>query len=174
MAHKICGILDAQGFLKNGVFYPREVALKSASKNICFLVDTKLDYENLNTRDKITNKFIEKNLLGIKLSSKNEDKSVSDFELELYKLYRSICTKEKKLIGVKNYQVAALLNSLAIPWIDLEEFGCQSMDVLELTYRETCCAFHHQHIKPVRGDWKCAQKKVNILYKWLKSRKTDL
>ena len=173
MAHKICGILDAQGFMKDGLLIPREVALKTDTKNVCFLVNTKLCYDELNTRDRITNRYIEKIIIGIPLVIKKDDKAVIDYELEIFKLYHSSKTKEKKLIGIKNHHLTVILNKLCIPWIDLEDFGCQSMDILERLYNESCCAFHH-HIKRTCGDWKCAQKKVNILDKWLKTRKTDL
>ena len=159
--------------MKDGSFIPREVALKTDTKSICFLVNTKMSYEELNTRDRITNRYIEKILLGIFMAFKKDDKAVIDYELEIFKLYHSSKTKEKKLIGIKNHHLAGILNKLCIPWIDLEDFGCQSMDILERSYNEPCCAFHHP-LKRTCGDWKCAQKKVNILYKWLKAMKTDL
>jgi len=172
MAEKLCCIIDAQGFVKNGVFFPREIAFCSDIKNVSFLVDTKLKYYKMSEKDRKTNKFIERKFLGIPLTQEFSAKCIIDYKPEIYRLYLTLKTSDKKLVGIKNYQLSSILSVLNIPFINLEDFGCSRLDILEKIYRENCCGFHNKKNK--RGQWKCAVRKANILWKWVKNRKTDL
>ena len=64
---KVCGVMDAQRFIKGKRFYPREISIMSHSLKQTVLCDTSLIKSEMTKKDRITNNYIANNILGMSM-----------------------------------------------------------------------------------------------------------
>jgi len=50
----ICAIMDAQGFVQDGLFYPREISIISPALKMSLIVNSGLNYSEMNVKDRVT------------------------------------------------------------------------------------------------------------------------
>jgi hypothetical protein len=68
----ICAIIDAQGFVRNKKFIPREIAIASNNMmSMCFEIDCEIKIDDLSV-DKITNNYIKHNIHGLDYKPKTD------------------------------------------------------------------------------------------------------
>jgi hypothetical protein len=98
----------AQGFVKDGLFHPRELSIISHSLRMSLTVDSGLNYTGMNLKDRRTNKYISNNLLGIsmKIDSSDKDHNLSyDALAQIRNLYLMVLQEDKEHLGIKNQQL---------------------------------------------------------------------
>ncbi len=169
--NSICAIMDAQGFVKEGVFYPRELSIISHELRMSLIVDSGLSYTGMNLKDRKTNKYISNNLLGLSMKnfSPNRGHNLSyDSSEQIRNLYLMVLQGDKEHLGIKNQQLAQVLDMLDIPYIDLNQYNCPSVKELSKSYKTKPCNFHSRQV-PDRDRLRCAEKKCNLLWKWMNS-----
>ncbi len=164
----ICAIMDAQGFVQDGLFYPREISIISPTLKISLIVDSGLNYAEMNVKDRITNKYIINNLLGMSMRSHTKVKShnLSHDALEqISNVYNMVKNEDEKYSGIRNDHLAQVLDMIGIPFIDLKGLNCPSYKALSNRYKKTPCKFHYRQV-PDRSKLRCAEKKCQLLWQW--------
>ena len=166
---KICGILDAQGFIKDDEFYPREISLISPTLKYTQLCETHLKFSEMNVKDRKTNAFLSNNILGLSLRTKNKGIKINathDPIQVIFNLYHLVRTDEKPFIGIKNDHIKEILDMWDIPYVNLGHYNCPNLKVLKLFYGGNVCHYHDRHV-PDRRKLRCAEQKCEMLWKWL-------
>jgi hypothetical protein len=82
------------------------------------IVDSGLDYTAMNLKDRKANRYISNNLLGISLRSHKEDKRhnlTTDGMEQIQNMHRMVNKEGIKYLGIKNDQLAQVLDMLGIP-----------------------------------------------------------
>jgi hypothetical protein len=165
---KICAIMDAQGFVQDGLFYPREISIISHTVKMTILVEPELNYSEMNVKDRVTNTYISNNILGMSMRGHKEKLShnLSPDALEqIGNLYDMVRKEDEKYLGISNDQLAHILKIIDIPFIDLKGYNCPSYKALAQRYRGIPCNFHERQV-PDRRRLRCAEKKCELLWKW--------
>lgn len=166
--NKICGVMDAQGFVKNDEFFPREICVLSNSVKQSQLCDTQLRFVDMNIKDRITNMYLANNLFGLSMRTSNgiSHNSSHDATQVVYLMYNKIKTPTKPYLGVKNPQLIKILDFWGIPYVELEDYNCPNMSSLKRYFGGQACHFHERAV-PDRCKLHCAQHKCELLWKWL-------
>jgi hypothetical protein len=136
--NSICAIIDAQGFVKDRVFYPRELSVLSHELRMSLIVDSSLNYTGMNSKDRKTNKYISNNLLGLSMKScpsKNAQNLSYDSSEQIRNLYLIVLQGDKEHLGIKNQQLAQVLDMIDIPYIDLNQYNCPSVKEFSKRYK---------------------------------------
>ena len=159
----VCAIVDAQGFVKDGEFIPRELAISDYSIDglRCWDVETCLSFNELSDKDRKTNRYLRAysglTIEPFEVNFVPRDK-LSIFLVQLYEKHRS---EARPNFGIKNFQFGELLDKLNIPYKEIEG---PSVNKLKNYYKNiTQC---HRHI--YNTDGVCAAAKVEILKTYLK------
>ena len=162
---KICAIIDAQGFIINGKFHIRELAFNEFdSPNVLnWEFDIPYNFEELNTKDKITNDYIMRNITGLPFQPQRDSKYMTFDKLRPFigYLYQKTQTTQRKFFGIKSQQIAEVLFDLDIPFILLGDIP--SVKRLQKYYKTT--AFCTNHTENYEG--KCAEQKVEHIRRWI-------
>jgi hypothetical protein len=164
----ICAIMDAQGFIQDDLFYPKEISIISHTVKMTILVEPELNYSEMNVKDRVTNMYISNNILGMSMRGNKENKShnLSPDALEqIGNLYDMVMKEDEKYLGIRNDQLALILKIIDIPFIDLKGYNCPSYKVLARQYRGIPCNFHERQV-PDRSKLRCAEKKCELVWKW--------
>jgi len=167
--NKICAIIDAQGFVKDGEFIPRELSLISHNFKQTLLCETNLKFVDMNIKDRITNLYIANNMLGLSLRSTNQNlyfNGTRDPIQLIYLMYENVRNDVKPYVGIKNPQLIELLKIWDIPYVNLSEYNCPKISSLKRHYGNKVCHFHNRFV-PNRAKLKCAEEKCELLWKWL-------
>jgi hypothetical protein len=160
--------MDAQGFVQDGLFYPREISIISPALKMSPIVDSGLSYAEMNVKDRITNRYITNNLLGMSMRSYTKVKSHNlshDALKQIGIMYNMVKNEDKKYSGIRNDHLAQILDMIGIPFIDLKGLNCPSYKALSKRYKKTSCNFHYLQV-PDRSKLRCAEKKCHLLWKW--------
>ena len=72
-------------------------------------------------------------------------------------LYEKVKTRVKDLVGIKNQQLAEILDDWGIPYLDLSEYRCPNIYRLKALYGGTVCHFHEREV-PDRSILRCAEQ----------------
>ncbi len=164
----ICAIMDAQGFVQDGLFYPREISIISPAVKMSLIVDSGLNYSEMNVKDRVTNRYISNNLLGMAMrsSTPNSSHNLSHDALEqIGIMYNMVKKEDEKYIGIRNDHLAQVLDMIGIPFIDLKGLNCPSYKALSKRYKKHLCNFHYRQV-PDRSKLRCAEKKCQLLWQW--------
>jgi hypothetical protein len=166
--NNICAIIDAQGFIFNKVFYPRELSIVSNELNVNVEVRTDLYFANMNSSDVKTNHWLIKNVIGMNLRSNNPE-AVNAYDF-LKNAYESIAKNNpNKYFAMKNQQLESILIQLRIPYINLTDCGCPPLSRLYKTFGPTkFCSFHTKSINRFK-EGRCSLFKSTVLWKWVTS-----
>lgn len=169
----ICCIVDIQGFKDSGSFVAREMSAICSYGMFTMEFDTGLEWSSMTRQDRLTNSFIERTLLGLTLRPLDKAPPSSQLEEMLKSIYAATSTLQKQKFGVKNHEVAKLLEGMNIPFVDLDkDLDMPPFRVIKniFPFKRTC-DFHQ-----LKGGSKytCAKEKVYVLHKWLGSRRKGL
>lgn len=163
--------MDAQGFIQDDLFYPREISIISHTVKMTILVEPELNYSEMNVKDRVTNMYISNNILGMPMRGHKEKKShnlSTDALEQIRNLYDMVRKEDEKYLGIRNDQLAHILKIINIPFIDLKRYDCPSYKALAQRYRGIHCNFHEREV-PDRRMLRCAEKKCELLWKWMVS-----
>ena len=179
-AKQICAIIDVQGFFVQKKFYPRELSIVNSEYNICFEIvpevniDTKLDFFKHFSCQQFQ-------LHGIPIEKVLEDKTKKVFHASHLKkiveeIYFRVRTEEKKLLGVKNQQVANLLKEFEIPFFNLESEAvggeiCPTLSIFDKFRFSKYCILHASLKRKFNETvHRCALRKASTIWDWLKCK----
>jgi len=171
----VCAVLDAQGFVHEGKFIPREMALVGSNFEYNWEVKTSLDRGVMSCKDRMTNDVNVKHL-GLALDVEEGTKAINYLDVgnHLKNLYAAISTTGRPRLAIKQHNLAPLLKENGIPFINLEEskFQCPSMNRLCLMYNEVKCCRLHTPQAFGEGPFRCSLKKASLLHQWIIRRKS--
>src|SRR5882757_7975295 len=166
---KVCCVMDAQGFVKDKKFYPREVAILSHTLKQTVLCDTSLLKSQMNLKDRKTNNFLANNILGMSMGTYDLDIKANitdDAEQMILILYEKVHTDARPVVAIKNEKLCEILDDWGIPYIDLSKYGCPNITRLKQQYRARICHFHERDV-PDRSKLRCAEQKCELMWKWI-------
>lgn len=169
ITNKICAVIDAQGFVMDGHFFPREISVISNTMKQNVLCDTGLKRSLMNLRDRITNNYISNNILGMSFGSYNLEMKhkMSDDGFQVVRnIYEMVKTDKRDYVALRNDQLREILDLWKIPYIKLEDFGCPGINKLRKLYPSQVCHFHNRMV-PDRVKLRCAEEKCEMLWRWL-------
>lgn len=158
----ICGFFDTQGFYYNDQYFPREVALLSKTTCIGLSIDHGLKFSDLSSSDKKQANYNTKYHHGLPFNSKNCGMSVSGMKKTIRDFYETYATNDQFLIACKSKEAEAILRSVRIPRINLENMGA-TWNAFGFVPR--AC---HLHVEGM--DKKCSIAAVNALKEWVKKK----
>jgi len=164
---EVCGVMDAQGFFKSNVFYPREIAIKSESFNANILCDTGLKMFEMSAKDRKTNSYLVQNMVGMAMNSNCVKHNLKNDAREQIKLfYNCIKTDKRQYVAIRHEHLGVLLDELEIPYIDLQHLLCPSTRKLLEKYNTRVCQFHKIAV-PDKTKLRCAEQKCYALLRWI-------
>jgi hypothetical protein len=160
----ICGVLDAQGFIENNVFLPREIAIADKYDSMCIEIDPQIDVESLSEVDRVTNRHISLRYTG--LDYKPQFKNFLPIQLVdtlLIHLYHFFKKSSNDVFGIRKPQLAKLLDKNSIPYVIIDS---PNMETLNKYYGPGwLCKFH-----TVSATGRCALCKAEFLNRWITDR----
>ena len=164
---EVCGVMDAQGFFKNKVFYPREICIKSDSFNANILCDTGLKMFEMSAKDRVTNSYLVHNMVGMSMNSNCVKHNLkNDAKEQLKLLYNCIKSEKRIYVAIRHEHLGVLLDELEIPYIDLQNLLCPSINKLLEKYVTRACQFHKIAV-PDKNKLRCAEQKTYALWRWI-------
>ena len=160
---QLCAIIDAQGFVKDNQFYPRVIALALPymEKILCWDCETGLNFDRLNSRDRITNNYIQ-HYTGLPLNAPNDAIPQEKVNVFLGMLYEQLKCGDHIYFGIKNPQFGTLLSHLHIPTLEID---CPSTRVLNRYYRKDRCDRHTEN-----PEGMCSLRKVELIKEYLNDK----
>ena len=173
----VAGIIDMDGFMVNGKFYCKELGLfkigEAMARPIFFY--TGLRWLDLSEKDKRTCKHVMKYIHRLPFGTPRGVKAVGILALEgiIMDFYQMVKQNGNSVLGYKGgHYEKDLLASLAIPSINLENFGCPKAGELicDLVWLEACGnhtvpdAFAHCPKVEVEAYGHWLEKTMNIIY----------
>ena len=174
---EICAIIDAQGFFIRKTFYPREISIVNNEYQICFEI---LPEINVDTKvDNFKQFSIQQHQLhGIPVQQLLEEKTkrvfcCSQLRQIVEEIYFRVRTENKKLLGVKNQQVATLLKEYQIPFFNFEteEVGgevCPTLSTFDKFSTSIFCPLHAVLKRKLNEQYhRCALRKASMIWDWL-------
>lgn len=171
----ICAFIDAQGFHLNNRFYLRELAIKNDTLDSCVEFDAEL-YLNRVRKDQRQQLIYQTNSVhGIPITSCRADFRSCEASTVIKSWYEIVATEEKVYFGLKNQQLATILNQVGIPFVDFErrEIRAPSLRQLDQAYSSenpvTFCKFHTRLPRHNNIELRCAQRKANRFWEWLRN-----
>jgi hypothetical protein len=166
MFSNICAVMDAQCFVVNGKYYPKEIAVITDIFKKNYLCQILVKKDQVQSKDRITNNYIANCLLGISMWSEKRPGSLKNSRQVIVDYYNSAKCGNKELVAIKNNQLQVILIELGIPFINLDEHGCDSLEQLKEQYNVSYCSFHDLPV-PDRRKIRCAEQKCEFLWRWL-------
>ena len=134
LQHKLCFILDLEGFFVNKTFQVRELGYYAWNReNGRHAFSIPIPYKELSDKDKRTVNFVIKKIHGLsyqplKAEYYRKPEELKDLILSLYARYKQ---GQRTVVGYKGGHVEKdLLKTLNIPSLDLETLGCPKYDKL--------------------------------------------
>ena len=167
--NKVCAIIDAQGFVMDGKFFPRVISVISNSFKQTVLCDSGLRRSFLTVQDRITNNYISNNIIGLSMGNHDlgmKHKMSDDGYQVIYNIYDMVKTNKKKYIAISNDQIEEILRYWQIPYIKLQDCGCPGIEKLRKLYPMNICHFHNRAV-PDRKKLRCAEEKCEMVWQWL-------
>jgi hypothetical protein len=105
--------MNAQGFVEDGLFSSREISVISPALKMSIIVDSGLNYLEMNVKDRVTNRYITNNLLGISMRNfaPNSTHNLSHDALEqIGIMYNMVKKEDEKYLGIRNNHLAQVLD----------------------------------------------------------------
>lgn len=175
----ICAVIDAQGFFIGKTFFPREISFVNNEYQLCFEVFTYIPEEFRAKNSKLFY-FQEKKLHGIPIRQvlpKKSKKVIEASELEalILSMHLLLSTSEKTLFGVKNQQLAKILEECEIPIFNLEkeEVGgekCPALPYFDRFKIYYYCRIHQDTSPSLDESHRCALFKSTAIWDWLNTK----
>lgn len=162
----VCLVIDLEGFFVEKAFLCRELGWRSyTGKRGSTRFKLPYLFCNLSDKDKRAAAYVTNRVSGLPFEARVIERAIScdrvpDNVVALYRKYR---TKTKHLIAYKGGHIEKdLLDKLAIPSINLEEFGCPKFENLLASGFEPVkgCGYH------VRRSH-CAMAECEIFFSWV-------
>ena len=164
---EVCAVIDAQGFTVNKKFHIRELAVSSANYKQCNLCKTGLTYRSMSDKDRRTANYVSNHLLGLSLGYTLFESTYWQYgESMLVSMYGRVKTEHQPYVAIKNHQLIPLLESLQIPYVKLEDYGCPQVGLLKVIYDRKHCHFHEREV-PDEDKLLCAEAKADSLWRWI-------
>lgn len=162
----VCGVIDAQGYVIDGVFYPKEVAGVNNKLDLSILCDIHLKREDLSEEDKRTVDWAYKyhglplestDDYWFKMSPKDSPQVYSGIDVVLA-MYQWMKTDEKPYVAVKNPQLVQILQMWDIPYVEFPERSHMvNRHLFQILANNTCGKHKLQNTK-------CAHAKAKALW----------
>ena len=175
----ICAIIDTQGFIKDGNFVARELAISLEGRSYKFDLLTGLNSFEMTEKDKKTNEIVRKYIgMDYERTIGNENQTMLKSENLLYSLkdlHSVISTKEKPNFGVKQHFLKDLMLHAGITFVNLddERLNCPSLGELLKRFSNVKICHTHGHSRIGtnfgNGPFRCSLQKVKIIKYWVES-----
>lgn len=166
---RICAVVDAQGFTLDNRFHFRELAIRNQDFRCCVEFNPEIFLHRL-SRDKRRHLIYQiNNIHGLPINPHDTGCFRSSQALTVLQSWHAIsASPEKPYFGVKNPQLAGVLEQGNIPYICLNkpELNVPSLKVLDGVVKgaKFFCALHTRiHYN---NDLRCALRKVNLIWEW--------
>jgi hypothetical protein len=166
----IIGVVDLDGFFVEKNFFCRELGIIAYEDTYgtSFHFKTELSDENLNEKDRINAKFLQRNVHGLSLSDDN-GLELNMIDVIVKKFYTSYKLNSKSVLAYKGGQIEKdLLEKLNIPSVNLEFFGCpKAKDIYpEMIWLESC-GEHNLLRNKTNVHEHCPKVEVEAYLHWL-------
>ena len=183
--NEVCAIIDSQGFFVKNTFFPREISIVNDDYKLCFEVIPDID-KDFKVKNFKNFSYQQHQLHGIPIESVLSEKTKKVIHIDqlrqlIEEIYFRVRTEEKKLVGVKNLQLAILLKEFQIPYFNLEtqEVGgeiCPTLRDFEKFKISSFCSLHATLRRKFNQDiHRCALRKANAIWDWLSLKlKSDI
>lgn len=181
----VCAVIDMQGYLIGGKFFPREIAVCNKEVEISLEIDISLKRENISKfKDLINYRFQKYIVHGIPLESTRAKLGLKvqkseKLEMVVTYLYNKVKTIEKGVLACKNNQVSEVLERLGIPHINLRHLPiegeiCPKMKELDMKIGKGLVWFCPLHTclpttREGRDKMRCALRKSQYIWVWIQS-----
>ena len=177
----ICGIIDTQGFIKDGNFVARELSITMDGRSYKFDLLTGLNSFEMTEKDKKTNHIVRKYVgLDYERTIGNEQLKSKmmrseDLLYHLKDIHSVLSSKEKPNFGVKQRFLKDLLVHAGIPFVNLddERLNCPSLGELMKRFSNVKICHTHGHSRIGtnfgNGPFRCSLQKTKIIKYWVES-----
>ena len=160
--------MDAQGYVIDGEFLIKEVAVVSHKFTTNVLCDAYYDKEKVMPKDKSTIDWTYR-YIGLPLDSKDDYHVAYDSKATrkyrgmdvVKRLYEWVETDERPYVAIKNTQLIPTLIALDIPFINLPEKYSPPLGHVYHLLANTTCTYHKKEMT------KCAIAKATALWNML-------
>lgn len=169
--NQICAVLDCQGFAVKGKFYPRELSVVALNTEINIEFDTHLRLENFSARNQKTLVYQSEKIHGLTLRPVGKARDSKHIRTILKGIYDTLHSLEKPLVAVKNQQLAVILRSAGIPFVNLE-LECKAPSLKQLDKQNGGFPWicrNHNIVHPKRQVLSCAERKAVYLWRWVQT-----
>lgn len=182
---EICAIIDAQGFVSNNYFYPREIAIVSDKLSTCFEVDNGPNKYDITSNDLKTSLYLQNFLSGIHFEPPKVKLGLpfifrENLELFLKTIFKKLSSSENSKFATKNQQLTKLLNIYNIPNINLEDksYKCPTLKEFDKLYSNShiwFCSYHSELPleKVFRQSMRCSLRKSLYIWKWIQDKNSE-
>jgi hypothetical protein len=162
----ICAILDAQGFIKNKEFLPREISVTANNGlSMCYEIDPNIQVSELSAQDQKTNMHISWTITGLSYKpTSNYYYNITEVGQLLTNIYNLFKKQPGDVFGIKNNQLKKLLIEHNIPCVQLKSPHIERLN--ELYGPPWQCRYH-----TLGRKGRCALCKTIYLNKWLNKNK---
>lgn len=164
--HRICGIIDFDGFKVLGRFFVREFGYigidwrRGGSKRY----DLSHYYDRLSSKDLRTVRYVENHIFGMPFNPMHGETvyRLRDLNDHLENFYENCRTRDCYLIAYKGgHYEKDRLDSLDIPSVNLEHYGCPTYDRLQCArYDRIACNYHTRNLH-------CPRAEVTAFKEWV-------
>ena len=150
-----CGSIDAQGFIVEGEFRPRELTIVGDGLILHIEIDPELPI-NLSKKDECTNFYIKKNLTGMTYRPRNKVYTWRKVLSLIMQTYKLLCSDKKEYLAINNQQLEKLLEQLHIK--------VNRVTPSVLTNEVPVCNLHNSNIH------RCSKRKAIHIWNWIKQQ----
>lgn len=165
-----CVIIDLEGFFVRKTFLFRELGYVTYEGHRGRYAFTPLyDYTTLDIKSRKTVKFVRQKIHGLTYYPESEEHSQPIAHLPgiVRTLYNDYKTNQRDKMGFKGGHVERnLLESLQIPWVDLEHCGCPKFDKLKTRIPHELllpsCSFHKDP-----SNHHCPITECSAFWRWI-------
>jgi hypothetical protein len=165
MMDQIFAIVDAQGFSLQRSFAVKELSFWCDDDQSHCVVDTEIILARLSRTDRRTVQYTTNNIHGLTHDFNDDytDWRQRDVRTIVEEYYLRYSSDEKPCFGLKNPQLAKMLDEWDIPYVPL--------DNLEIVHCSLCRCYNHL-VEPSseRNNLRCAVKKSEEIWVSLKHR----
>lgn len=169
----VFGVIDAQGYIKNGKFVPVEISIVTDISSEC--LELSVDVPQDRTNKWLYNHYHRLPFVSLRANAGFPTPSEADV-IDIINVWRGkFWQPGKDSFAVKNNHLAKLLEDNGFTFINLEEekYKCPSIDQLDLLNGNVWfCSFHDLSNVPIRmrATFHCALRRATCLMKWIKSK----
>src|SRR6266436_1864039 len=142
----IVGVVDAQGYIVNDIFYPVELAVVGDGYSYSYRLATNLNLSDMSPKDKEHCDYVYNHIHKIALNPldykcKYNSGEVAILICRIYQELKKQSEFQTAVLGCKNKHLAKILNNMNIEHIYLDKFNIQDSD--DVFYRKPWFCEHH-------------------------------